>query len=220
MMPSFRSSADRIIQLGDDASRAAAVERAARVIASGGLLVYPTETVYGIGADARNADALSRIPVVKGRDEKKPILVLIGSGEAVREFAANVPDVAEVLMRAFWPGPLTLVFRARGDVPELLTAGTGTVGLRYSPNAFCRELIQRSGRPITSTSANRTGERTPATIEEIARQLGEGIDLYVDAGPLGDALPSTVVDVSGPAPRLIREGAIPRSGLRPFIRPD
>ncbi len=218
-MPSSRLLADRILPLGDDTSRDAAVERAAHVIQSGGLLVYPTETVYGIGADARNPDAVRRIPIVKGRDERRPILVLIGSNEAVPEFAAHVPDVATALMRAFWPGPLTLVFRARRDVTELLTAGTGTVGLRCSPNAFCRELIQRSGRAVTSTSANRTGEPTPGTIEEIAGQLGEGIDLYVDAGPLGGHPPSTVVDVSGPVPVLIREGAIGSTALLPFIQP-
>jgi L-threonylcarbamoyladenylate synthase len=199
-------------------SHAVAVDRAARIISSGGLIVYPTETVYGIGADARNPDAIGRIPAVKGRDERKPILVLVGSHDEVTEFASAVSDTAWALMGAFWPGPLALVFRARNDVSELLTAGTGTVGLRCSPNAFCRELIQHSGKAITSTSANRTGEPTPGTIEEIAGRLGDGIDLYVNAGPLSGRLPSTVVDVSGPSPRLVREGVILRSELLPFMR--
>lgn len=215
-MPPSRLHEDRIVPLADDASRDAVVDRAARIISSGGLIVYPTETVYGIGADARNTKAIGRIPLVKGRYERKPILVLVGSREAVTEWASEVSGNARALMNAFWPGPLTLVFRARDDVSELLTAGTGTVGLRCSPDAFCRELIRRSGKAITSTSANRTGEPTGATVEEIAGQL-DGIDLYLDAGPLGGRLPSTVVDVSGPAPRLVREGAIAGSELLPFM---
>jgi L-threonylcarbamoyladenylate synthase len=216
-MPSSSVHAERILRLVDENSHTAAVDRAASVIASGGLIVYPTETVYGIGADARNPDAIGRIPGAKGRDEKKPILVLVGSNEAVAEFAASVPEVARELMRVFWPGPLTVVFQARSDVSGLLTAGTGTVGLRRSPNAFCRDLILRSGTAITSTSANRSGTPTPGTVEEIVRHLGSGIDLYVDAGPLADRMPSTVVDVSGPAPVLVREGAIARSVLLPFL---
>lgn len=217
-MPPSRLYEDRIVSWGDDASRDAAVDRAARIIASGGLIVYPTETVYGIGADARNATVLSRIPLVKGRDERKPIIVLVGSPDAVTEWAAGVSGMARALMNAFWPGPLTLVFRARDDVPELVTAGTGTVGLRCSPDAFCRELIRRSGKAITSTSANHAGEPTGGTVDEIAGQLGAGIDLYVDAGPRGGRLPSTVVDVSGPAPRVVREGAIAGSELLPFMQ--
>jgi L-threonylcarbamoyladenylate synthase len=217
-MPPSRLHEDRIVPLPDEASGDAAVDRAARIISSGGLIVYPTETVYGIGADARNVKAIGRIPLVKGRGERKPILVLVGSREAVTEWTSEVSGNARALMNAFWPGPLTLVFRARDDVSELLTAGTGTVGLRCSPDAFCRELIRRSGKAITSTSANRTGEPTRATVEEIAGQLGDGIDLYVDAGPLGGRLPSTVVDVSGPAPSLVREGAIAGSELFPFMQ--
>jgi len=216
-MPPSGLHEDRILSLADDASRDAVVDRAARIIVSGGLIVYPTETVYGIGADARNVQAVSRIPLVKGRDERKPILVLVGSSDAVTEWASGVSGKARALMNAFWPGPLTLVFSARADVSELLTAGTGTVGLRCSPDPFCRELLLRSGAAITSTSANRTGEPTGATVAEIAAQLGEGIDLYVNAGPRGGRLPSTVVDVSGPAPRLVREGAIARGDLLPFM---
>jgi L-threonylcarbamoyladenylate synthase len=218
MTQSSKSHEGRILTPADEASWAAAVERAWHVLASGGLIAYPTETVYGIGADARNADAIRRIPVVKGRDDRKPILVLVGSTVAVREFAADVPDVAKELMRVYWPGPLTLVLRARREVSDLLTAGSGTVGLRCSPHPFCAALIRRSGMAITSTSANRAGGSTPGTIDEIARELGDGIELYVDAGPLRGRLPSTVVDVSGPAPRLIREGAIRGGELLPFLQ--
>lgn len=218
-MPSSRSHADRILSLGDESQSAAALDRAARVISSGGLVVYPTETVYGIGADARNANAIRRIPRTKGRDDRKPILVLVGSREAVTEFASAVPGAAEELMRVFWPGPLTLVLPARADVAEVLTGGSGTIGLRWSPNPVCRELILRSGKAITSTSANRTGEPTPGAVSDIARQLGDGIDLYLDAGPLDGGLPSTVVDLSGPVARVLREGPISARELLPFLRP-
>jgi L-threonylcarbamoyladenylate synthase len=187
------------------------------VILSGGLIVYPTETLYGIGADARNEAALRRVGAVKGREERKPMLVLVDSNEGLSEFASEVPDVAAALMRAFWPGPLTLVLRALESVPEMLTAGTGTIGVRNSPDPFCRDLIRRAGRAITSTSANRAGEPTPAGILGIVHSLGTDIDLYVDAGQLGSRFPSTVVDVSGKVPKILREGAIPGDQLLPFL---
>lgn len=217
-MPSSNEYAGRILPLRDDAAFSQAVDRAARVISEGGLIVYPTETVYGIGADARNAHAIARIAAVKGRDERKPILVLVGSSDAVAEFASVVPEGARRLMEAFWPGPLTLVFAARREVSELLTGGSGSVGLRFSPDPFCRSLIQRSGTAVTSTSANRAGQPTPETIEEIGKELGAGIDLYLDGGPRVGRLPSTIVDVSGPLPVLVREGAIGRAELLAFVR--
>jgi L-threonylcarbamoyladenylate synthase len=220
MKPSSISHAGRILLLGDESASAEAIRRAADVIASGGLVVYPTETVYGIGADAHDPGALARIPRAKGRDDRKPIIVLVGSSEGVAEFASSVSATAAELMRIFWPGPLTLVFPARPDVPELLTAGTGTIGLRWSPNRVCRDLIRCSGRAITSTSANRSGNPTPASVADIARELGEEVDLYLDAGALEGRLPSTVVDVSGPVPRVVREGAIGAREVLPVIRPD
>jgi L-threonylcarbamoyladenylate synthase len=218
-MPSSRSHSSRILRLGDDVTAEAAFERAAGVIARGGLVVYPTETVYGIGANAGDPDALERIAAAKGRGAQKPILVLVGSIDGVSDFAASVPAVADKLMQVFWPGPLTLVFAARPEIPGLLTAGTGTIGLRWSPHTVCRELIRRSGGAITSTSANLTGLPTPGDVEEIARQLGAGIDLYLDGGPPAGRVPSTVVDLTGRLPRIVREGAVARRELRPFLGP-
>jgi len=184
------------------------VERAAGFIKSGGIIVYPTETLYGLGADAGNARTLRRLSDLKGREGAKPFLVIVDDFERLRPLVAEVSSQAQVLMNAFWPGPLTLVFKASPDVPSDLTAGTGTIGARVPSNDFCRELVRASGRPITSTSANRAGAPPLDSIEKIRNTLSEGIDLFIDAGVRLTGAPSTVVDVSGPTPLLLREGAV------------
>ncbi len=184
------------------------IQRAAALIKAGGVIVYPTETLYGIGADAGNAGALRRVYDMKGREGAKPLLVIVDAFERLQPFVQEVTPVARVLMEGFWPGPLTLVFKASLRVPMELTAGTGTIGARVPSNDFCQSLVRACGRPITSTSANRAGERTPDNIGDIRRSFPEGIDLFVDAGVLAASAPSTVIDVTTSSPRLLREGAV------------
>jgi L-threonylcarbamoyladenylate synthase len=186
-----------------------AVDRAAALIKTGGVIVYPTETLYGLGADAGNREALRRVYDIKGREGGKPLLIIVDSFDRLEPLVKGVTAQARLLIKKFWPGPLTLVFSASANVPDELTAGAGTIGARVPSHEFCRALVRAVGRPITSTSANRAGERTPDNIPAIKDALPEGIDLYVDAGVLPSAAPSTVVDVSISPPRLLREGAVP-----------
>ena len=196
------------------------IERAATLIKAGGVIVYPTETLYGIGADAGNADALRRVYNIKGREGAKPLLIIVDTFERMKPFVRQVTPEARSLMNLFWPGPLTLVFRASSSVSVELTAGTGTIGARVPSSDFCRALVRASGRPITSTSANRAGNPTPNNIEEIRTAFSEGIDLFIDAGVLSASAPSTVVDVTTSPPRLLREGAVQWDHIERTLRQD
>lgn len=189
---------------------------AAEIIRRGGVIVYPTETVYGIGADALNARAVNRVQEVKGRKEAKPILVLVRSREMMLDLVDGVNAAAEVLMQHFWPGPLTLVFKARPGLPAGLTQDTGAIGVRVPSSALCLRLLDLCGRPITSTSANLTGMPVHATVQEIRRVLGNKVDFYIDGGVLSGNIPSTVVDVSTDRPAILREGAVSRTELQKF----
>ncbi len=196
------------------------VRRAAALLKAGGVIVYPTETLYGVGADAGNADALRRVFALKGREGAKPLLVIVDAFERLRPFVESVTAEAPLLMDAFWPGPLTLVFKASSRAVPELTAGTGTIGARVPSSDFCRALVSACGRPITSTSANRAGEPTPNDVDEIRKRFPEGVDLFIDAGALPPSSPSTVVDVSSSPPRLVREGAVRWEQIERTLRQD
>ena len=195
----------------------AALREAAGVIARGGVIVYPTETLYGLGADALNPAAVRNVLAVKKRKDDKPILAIVNSVEMLRRVVAYVPESAEHLMQAFWPGPLTLVFMASAHVPKELTQSTGTIGVRIPSHPFCLELVERCARPLTSTSANIAGEPPHRSIEEIRRALTEGVELFLDAGPLPESKPSTVVSVIHDPPKLLREGVIDIDRLRDVL---
>ncbi len=186
----------------------AVLRRAAQVVRGGGLIVYPTETLYGIGADASNPGAIKRISEAKKRTEDKPVLVLVDSVEMMSPLVEAVPLAARILMQGFWPGPLTIVFNASDCVPAELTRGSKTIGIRIPSSRLCLRLLAHLGTPLTSTSANLSGEPPVRGVKEIRKEL-VGIDLYLDAGELPESLPSTVIDLSGLAPRLLRRGAVP-----------
>lgn len=188
--------------------------QAADVVLRGGVIVYPTETLYGIGANAGNAEAVSRVAQVKRRKESKPILAIVDSREMLGRLAALIPDSAVPVMEKFWPGPVTIVFKAHKGLPVELTQGTGTVGVRIPSSNVCLELLRHCGCPLTSTSANRSGEPAHRSMEEIKEALYEGVDLFIDAGPLPDSKPSTIITVATEPPQLVREGAISFDALR------
>ncbi len=192
------------------------VQRAAEVVCSGGLIVYPTETLYGIGADATNPLAIRRVAGAKRRSESKPILVIVNSYEMLKPFVDTIPISAELLMEKFWPGPLTLVFKASRLVPDEISVGTGTIGMRIPSNKLCMMLVAAAGVPLTSTSANIVGEKPARTIQMIRKSLA-GIDLYLDAGEIPESLPSTVVDVSTGVPRVLRHGAIANEKIQQVL---
>lgn len=179
----------------------------------GGVVVYPTETVYGLGADATSDDAVRRVAGLKERDAGKPILVLVSSREMLDAVAGRVPSLAEPLMRRFWPGPLTLVVPAAAGLPRGLTGGGAGIGVRISSHPLARSLVERLGRPLTSTSAN-PGGAPPATGVPAARAyFGDRVDAYVDGGPAQGGAASTVLDLTGEEPVLVREGAVSSAAL-------
>jgi L-threonylcarbamoyladenylate synthase len=190
---------------------------AAEVIQAGGILVYPTETLYGIGCSATHPRALQRVQDLKKRAEAKPILVLVRSKSDLLPLVREVPKTAEALMDAFWPGPLTIVFPASEKVPKELTQGKGTIGIRIPGCALCLRLLELAGVPITSTSANLSGDAPLDTIASMRSVLTPGIDLYLDAGLLPSSKPSTVVDLTGISPRIVREGAVSTDAIRKII---
>lgn len=181
------------------------------------MIIYPTETLYGIGADATNAAAVQRVYAVKKRKDTKPVLVIVHSKEMLRRVVAAMPGSAERLMEAFWPGPLTIVFQASDMIPNELTQSTKTVGVRIPSNTFCLKLVERCDCPLTSTSANISGEPVHRTIEQIQAALQQEVDLYIDAGTLPESKPSTVVSVVHDPPKLLREGVIDVAQLREIL---
>ena len=181
-------------------------ERVRCVLGESGLISLPTESFYGLAAAPFDERALARLWQVKGRSEGKPILVLIGDRSQLGPFVRDIPQAANVLMNAFWPGPLTIVFPAALGLSHAVTAGTGSVGIRLSAWQPLIDLLCRVG-PVTGTSANREGMPPPRTAAEVQDCLGEFLDLIIDGGPTPGGRPSTVIDVQGPI-RIIRDGSI------------
>jgi L-threonylcarbamoyladenylate synthase len=190
-----------------------AIVMAARALARGDIIVYPTETLYALGVDAGNAAALQRLLELKVRQVGKPIAVLIGDVEMLREIAAEIPSRAEVLMRHFWPGPLTLVLRARPTVSPLLTGGGDGIGVRLSSHPLATAVVRTLGRPVTAPSANPAGMRPPTHVEEARAYFGSRVDCYLDGGALRGEPASTVVDVREGL-TVIREGAVTADAVR------
>ena len=181
-------------------------DRVRRVLGESGLIALPTESFYGLAVAPFDEQALTRLWQVKGRSEGKPILVLIGDRPQLEPFVQSIPPAATVLMNAFWPGPLTIVFPAALGLSDAVTARTGSVGIRFSAWQPLVDLLRRVG-PVTGTSANREGIPPLRTAEEVQHNLGDALDLIIDAGPTPGGKPSTVIDVRGPI-RIIRNGSI------------
>jgi len=190
---------------------------AAEVVQAGGVIVYPTETLYGIGSDALNPEAVQKVHKVKGRSPEKPMLVLVPARESLLPLVREIPRAADVLMESFWPGPLTLVFPISSRVPPALVGASTSLGIRVPSSELCLRLLRLAGTPLVSTSANPPGKPPLRSVDSMQTLLAHGIDLFLDAGELPDNKPSTVVDVSQTPPRLIREGMIGKSALRAIV---
>lgn len=189
------------------------VAAAARLLASGGLVVYPTETLYALGADAFNASALQRLVALKGREPGKPIAVLIGDRAMLHALVTAIPPPADALMSRFWPGPLTIVLRARAVVSPVLTGGGDGIGVRLSSHPTATALVRALGRPVTAPSANPAGLPAPQRVEDAKAYFGSRVDGYVDGGMLRGEPASTVVDLRDGL-MVIRQGAITVEALR------
>jgi len=198
------------------APSAAEIARAAGVLRTGGLVAFPTETVYGLGADARNPAAVARIFLVKGRPQDHPVIVHIPGIEHLQHWAREIPPVALALARAFWPGPLTLILARAAGVPDAVTGGQDTVGVRIPSHpvahallaAFAGEAQGRRFDGIAAPSANKFGRISPTTAEHVRADLGGGVDAVLDGGACEVGIESTIVDCSRGAPVLLRPGRI------------
>jgi L-threonylcarbamoyladenylate synthase len=189
------------------------LDEARRCLLSGGILAFPTESYYGLGALATSAAALERLFVLKQRSDDQPVPVVVADRQQVATVIETVPPMADLLITRFWPGPLTLVMPARANLPGRLTGGTGKLGVRH-PGLFLPALVAAAvGCPVTATSANRSGAMPATTAERVLAEFGDEIDLILDGGPTPGGLPSTVLDVTVEPPRLVRAGRITEEQL-------
>jgi L-threonylcarbamoyladenylate synthase len=187
---------------------------AAKIIARGGVIAFRTDTFYGLGVNPFDADAVRRVQALKGREEGKPILIVISDLDQVTRFIERSSPEFVRLSERFWPGPLTLIGRARAEVPEEITAGTGTIGVRLPDDEDARRLVRACGSALTATSANPASMPPASSAQKVADYFPEGLDLIVDGGPARTDRPSTVVDVSGSELRVLREGMISSAELK------
>jgi L-threonylcarbamoyladenylate synthase len=192
--------------------------RAAVAIKAGSLLAFRTDTFYGLGADPLNRGALQELRALKGREDGKPILLVISDASEVERFGARRAKLLDAVSARHWPGALTLVVAARADLPPELTAGTGTIGLRLPDDEDVRALVRECGGALTATSANPAGELPARTAEDVARFFPDGLALIIDGGATHTEEPSTVLDVSHDEARLIREGAVSWRELQETIK--
>ncbi len=185
------------------------IERAAAVLRAGGLVAFPTETVYGLGADASNPRALARLYAVKGRPKDHPVIVHIARSEQLDDVAIDVPDIARSLARTYWPGPLTLLLKRRPEaVAAETTGGRATVGVRVPDHPLARALLDAFGGPVAAPSANRFGKVSPTTAAHVRADLGTDVDMILDGGSTTVGIESTIVDATQTPPLIVRVGGI------------
>lgn len=193
---------------------AAAIDQAAALLRAGQVVGVPTETVYGLAANAFDPEAVARIYALKGRPAHNPIIVHVASAEMARACAAEWPDLADALGAAFWPGPLTLVVTKSSRVPDIVTSGGATVGIRWPQHPFMQGVIRACGFPLAAPSANLANRLSPTNAGHVMAQLGSQLPLVVDGGDCNVGIESTVVDVTGPTPVILRPGMITEPAIR------
>ena len=195
------------------------LRRAGELIAAGGIVALPTETVYGLGADAFNARAVARVFEAKARPSFDPLIVHVASIEGVDRVASSVPPKARSLMERLWPGPLTLVLPKREELPELVTSGLGSVAIRCPAHPVARSIIEYSGTVVAAPSANPFGYLSPTRAEHVARMLGGRVDLIVDWEQCEVGVESTVLDLTCEPPRILRPGGMAREAIEALVGP-
>ncbi len=181
---------------------------AAEILKKGGLVAFPTETVYGLGANGLDEEAAKKIYAAKGRPSDNPLIVHISALEELESLAAEIPDAAKSLMELYWPGPLTMVFKKKEIVPCGTTGGLDTVAVRMPSDPIARALIRLAGVPVAAPSANRSGRPSPTTAGHVWQDMAGRIEMIIDGGPVGIGVESTIVDVTGPVPVILRPGAV------------
>jgi L-threonylcarbamoyladenylate synthase len=208
----------RVIRLRPDGENAPEIKEIAAALEAGAVAAYPTETFYALGAPAFERQAVERVYRLKKRQAAKALSVIASDLAMVREISGPPPLGFLALAGEFWPGPLTVVLPAAPGIPGFLAGPGRTVAVRIPPLAWLRALVRQLGQPLTATSANLAGEKELADPREVEAVFAGEIELLVDGGPAPGGLPSTIVDLSGERPRVLREGQIPRERLEPFLR--
>jgi L-threonylcarbamoyladenylate synthase len=194
-----------------------AIRQAVETLRRGGLVAFPTDTLYALGADALAAEAVERVLTVKGRSRGKPLSVLVPSVDAIAALDMSLTAELRDLLRTFWPGPLTVVVKASPRFPAALTGATGTVGLRIPAGAVAQAILKGFGAAVVGTSANKAGGPDPGDAKAVQRAIGGQVDLILDGGRVALGVPSTVLDCTTTPARILREGAIPRARLATAI---
>jgi len=184
------------------------LKHAAQVLALGGVIAFPTDTVYGLGGDLFNLRAIARIYEIKGRPARMPLIAMLAEDTQWSQVAAALPDHAQEYMARWWPGPLTLILPARSDIPAEALGGGTTIGVRVPNHPMMRQLLRLSGRPLATTSANISGKPAANTAEEAYAQLDDTVDLILDGGHAPGGVPSTVLDCTTTPPTILRPGPI------------
>jgi L-threonylcarbamoyladenylate synthase len=208
----------RVLHVDPTSPREERLRTAAGVLEAGEVVALPTETVYGLAVDPFAPEAVRRLNALKRKPGDSPALLLCSSPAQVAEVSGELPPIFHKLAAAFWPGPLTLVVAAGDRLPPEVSGGRGTVGVRIPGLSLPRRLAAVLGRPITGVSANLHGETPCRTPGEVARSFPEGVAMILDGGPAPGGAVSTVLDLSPPTPRIVREGAVPVSALAPFVQ--
>jgi len=209
----------QVIPVNPRDPKPARIEAARDVLLAGGVVALPTETFYGLAVDPAQDEAVARLNRLKAKDDDSPVLLLAADVAQVEYVSTAPPPSFALLARTFWPGPLTLVLPAAPGLGSRVTAGLGTVAVRVPGIALPRQLARELGHPVTGVSANLHAQPPPRTAREVAESFPEGIELLLDGGPTPGGGPSTLVDLSGPKPRLLRPGIVPEAALRNFV-PD
>jgi L-threonylcarbamoyladenylate synthase len=194
------------------------ISRGAEVLRSGGIVAYPTDTVYGLGADIYNDNAVKKVFAAKARPLNLPMPVLIANNSDAMALIEQQPDVAQVLMDKFWPGGLTIIFKRNTSLQSIVLAGSEKIGIRVPGHALTRKLIELAGGPIAGTSANLHDKPDALTATEVKSQLGSSVDLIIDGGACPGGIESTIIDVTVNPPAIVRQGIIPLEAINAVIK--
>ncbi|HHV74796.1 MAG TPA: threonylcarbamoyl-AMP synthase [Thermoanaerobacterium sp.] len=207
----------KIVKLDRDNPDMNLIDEAATILLNGGLVAFPTETVYGIGANSLNPDAVAKIFVAKGRPQDNPLILHIAEFQDLFKYAKNVPNDALKLARQFWPGPLTMIFEKSDIVPPINTAGMNTVAIRMPSNKIAHALIKRAGVPVSAPSANLSGKPSPTDASHVISDLYGRVDMIIDGGSCDVGVESTVVDMTGEIPTILRPGGITKEMIMEVV---
>lgn len=207
----------KLVKMSEDALDQEALEEAGRILRAGGLVAFPTETVYGLGGNALDPEASRKIYAAKGRPSDNPLIVHIADKEALYPLVTEVPEAAERLASAYWPGPLTMIFRKSEIVPLETTGGLDTVAVRFPNNAIARELIRQAGGYVAAPSANTSGRPSPTLASHVEEDLGDKIDMIIDGGQVRIGVESTIVDFTEEVPVILRPGRLNKRMLEEVL---